>query len=258
MNRDEELIKITKVERDNTKFKVYVNNSPDYVIFSENQLVKYRIIKGNCFYDLEWVEILESLQIGKVIEKAVKYINYTLRTEKEVRTYLKEKGYTIDVIDEVIVELKKNKIIDDDNYTKLYIENSVSHLMGPKVIEYCLLDKGINKDTIYKYLETYDDKLFLDNAFKVAIKTLKTIGGIPLKKQKETVFTKLSRMGYDSIVVSDVMNSITYNEVDLNILTTEYNKLKLRGDDFPKIVTKLLAKGYEETDIRKVITELEF
>lgn len=253
MSRDEELIKITKVVKENSKYKVYVNNSPDFVYFSENQLVKYRIIKGNCFYDKEWVQIVESLEIGKIIEKATKYINYTLRTEKEIYNYLKEKGYSNDSILEVIDYLKKSKIIDDDNYAKLYIENSLSHLMGPKVIEYCLIDKGIKKEVIKNYLSIYSNEYFYNNAFICASKTLKVIGGIPLKKQKETLYTKLSRMGYDGQIVSKVMAGITYNEVDLSLLEIEFNKLKLKGLDDSKIAVKLLAKGYDEQEIRKVV-----
>ena len=94
-----------------------------------------------------------------------------------------------------------------------------------------------------------------DNALDIAKKTIKSIGGLPLSKQKEAIYTRLQRMGFNYDHISSVLNKITYNELDYDLLEKEYLKLKSKETDKQKIISKLLTKGYNFQDIKRVIQE---
>jgi SOS response regulatory protein OraA/RecX len=62
-------------------------------------------------------------------------------------------------------------------------------------------------------------------------------------------------MGYDSSIINKVLSLLEYTEVDLIKLKKEFNKIKEKESNQNKIIQKLLTKGYEYTDIIKVIED---
>ena len=59
----------------------------------------------------------------------------------------------------------------------------------------------------------------------------------------------------DSLVINKVLSLLEYTEVDLIKLKKEFNKIKEKENNQNKIIQKLLTKGYEYTDIIKVIED---
>ncbi len=58
--------------------------------------------------------------------KAIKYIGISKKTEHEVRSKLKLKGYDEDIISNVTEYLKKLEYIDDKEYIKSYIRQNIA------------------------------------------------------------------------------------------------------------------------------------
>lgn len=252
---DEKLVWIKKVQKKGQKYLVFVDDETDGIVFTEDQIVSNRIIKGNSFYQKDWNKIVDSLDEGIIFEKVLRYIDYKMRSEKEVIIYLEDKGVDSDLIDKLIKKLKDIKFIDDDRYAKQYTEECIRNEKGPYAIKYVLQNKGIASDIIDKYLEAYSPNTAYDNALDIAKKTIKSIGGLPLSKQKEAIYTRLQRMGFNYDHISSVLNKITYNELDYDLLEKEYLKLKSKETDKQKIISKLLTKGYNFQDIKRVIQE---
>ena len=71
--------------------------------------------------------------------RALKYISYKMRTEKEVREYLGE-----DCTEEIIAKLKDYKFINDEEYAKLYAEQRARFRpRSQKMLNFELKRKGI-------------------------------------------------------------------------------------------------------------------
>ena len=120
-----------------------------------------------------------------------------------------------------------------------------------------MLTKGISEEITNKYLEVYDSEFLFENALDMGRKTLKTVVGLPIQKQKESVYTRLYRMGYDYSIINRVLSNLEYSELNFDLLERDYLKLKSKEEDKNKIIQKLLAKGYNYGDIKKVIAEIE-
>ena len=75
--------------------------------------------------------------------------------------------------------------IDDDRYARIFVEEEIRHQKGPNAIKHVLLTKGIDEIIINKYLENYSNELLFENALDMGNKTLKTVIGLPIQKQKE-------------------------------------------------------------------------
>ena len=99
---DEKLVWIKKVQKKGQKYLVFVDDETDGIVFTEDQIVSNRIIKGNSFYQKDWNKIVDSLDEGIIFEKVLRYIDYKMRSEKEVIIYLEDKGVDSDLIDKLI------------------------------------------------------------------------------------------------------------------------------------------------------------
>ena len=81
----------------------------------------------------------------KCFDQAVKYLAISPRSEKEVKDKLYEKGYHREQVDYAIERCKGYKYIDDENYTRSFIDH-YSHKMGRKMLVYKLTtEKGISQ-----------------------------------------------------------------------------------------------------------------
>ena len=257
MTNDEKLIWINKVVCKGNNYLVFINDYETPLAFTENQIVNYRIVKGNSFYKKDWDEIIKSLDEGIIFDKVVKYIDYKPRTEKEVFDFLDNLNIDDIKIRNIIEKLIEINYINDERYAKNFIEQEIRNQKGPNAIKHVLYSKGIENNVIENYLSNYNNELYFDNAYDMGIKTLKTCIGLPLQKQKESVYSRLYRMGYDSSVINKVLSILEYSEVNYVKLKNELNKIKEKEDNQNKIIQKLLSKGYEYTDITKVIEDTE-
>ena len=257
MDKEEKLIWIKKVVLKGKKYLVYINDEDEGISFTEDQIVNNRIVKGNSFYEKDWKKIIKSLDEGILLDKTLKYIDYKPRTKKEVIDYLEEHNATVSNIKNIVKKLTEISFIDDDRYACIFIEEEIRHQKGPNAIKQLLLTKGIDEIIINKYLENYSNELLFENALDMGNKTLKTVIGLPIQKQKESVYTRLYRMGYDYSMITKVLSMLEYSSLDFERLEKDYLKIKSKEENQNKIIQKLLAKGYNYSDIKQVINNIE-
>lgn len=255
MSDNEKLVWIKKVQKKGQKYLVFINDEEEGLIFTEDQIVNNRIVKGNSFYQKDWNKIIKAQDEGLIFDKVLKYIDYKPRTEKEIIHYLEDKAVSVDVIKKIVKKLKDIKYLDDERYAKSFIEECIKNEKGPNAIKYILQTKGIDNLIIDKYLSDYSPDVAYENALDMAVKTIKSIGGLPLRKQKEAVYTRLQRMGFTYEHINSILNKLTYNELDFSLLEKDYLKLKSKEEDKQKIISKLLSKGYNYEDIKEVINK---
>jgi regulatory protein len=80
------------------------------------------------------------------LDKALTHITVSMKTEKEIRDYLKRKGYLQDVCDYVVEKMKGYGFLDDAQYAKQYAE-SAGKRKGARLIAMELRRRGVDEDT---------------------------------------------------------------------------------------------------------------
>lgn len=248
-----DIVKIEKVIAKGKKFLVYVDINDEEYKFSENQIVTNRIIKGALFTLEEWNKIINSQSTSTLFDQMLRFIDFKLRTKKEVIEKLMEKKSSNEDIEYIIKRLEEIGYIDDERYANLYVEDAIRGLKGPYLITFNLEQKGIESSYINQLISDYDQNIFLENAKEVALKYQKTILSHPVNKQKELIMQKLTRSGYYIDTINKVLREIEYQSDDLEKLEDEYKKLLSKTEDKNKIITSLIQKGYKYEDIKKVI-----
>ena len=91
--------------------------------------------------------------------RIMKFITYKKRTEQEIKNKFKNEIQE-EILEEVIEYLKQAKYIDDDDFVHKKINEFMKlKTMSIKEIKYKLIEKGINKKLIEKYIETNREEL---------------------------------------------------------------------------------------------------
>ena len=135
---------------------------------------------------MEYIE-----EFDKLKTKVLKYILFKKRTEQEIRQkFRQDEG---NMLDDVIEELKQNGYINDESYVERAI-NEYMNLknMSIKEIEYKLIAKGINKETVENYIYINREKL-LEYEIKSATNI---INKKSYSLEKEEILNYLRKKGY--------------------------------------------------------------
>ena len=249
---EKELVKVEKVIAKGKKYQVFIDINDEEYKFSENQIVTNRIIKGAIFTIEDWNEIVNSQNTSLLFDQMLHFIDYKLRTKKEVIEKLISKKAEQKDIDIVIERLEKINYIDDERYVSLFVQDAIRDLKGPSYIKFTLEQKGIENILIIRELEKVDDLVFEENANVLATRYQKTINNHPANKQKELIMQKLARNGFSYDVMNKVIRNLSFKEDDLDKLKEEYVKIFARTNDVHKTITSLMQKGYRYEDIKKV------
>jgi regulatory protein len=128
----------------------------------------------------------------KFYNKALEFLSYRTRSEKEVRDKLRVKSVELGTIDKIIEKLKEKRFINDEEFARQWIENRNRFKpRSARLIAIELKQKGISAEIIESV--TKDQELGaqsdLESAKKLAEKRIERLKNLP----KQEIYTKLGR-----------------------------------------------------------------
>lgn len=252
MNNDQLYI-VENITKKGKKYGVRFSNLEEELYLLEDQIVEYRIIKGNAFTIHEMEQIKTSSEIAKYYQKVLHYIDFKPRTEKEVREYLNDSSLSENDINQIIKKLKTIHFIDDFRFAIRFTEELIRRKKGRFGIYQTLRQKGLESVYIEESLKQYTLEMERNNALEVAQKAAKLYTSYPIKKQKQQIMQKLTSAGYGQEVIYTILNQLVFETDFEERLKKEYQQLLSKQMEKEKIVAKLLAKGYEYSDIQKMM-----
>lgn len=241
------IIKFKKVST--SKYKVYFDNNTN-TLLHEDIILKYNLIGNKYIDDNILDDILKDNNNYLVYDIALKYINTKMRCENEIRDYLRKRSIEDNLINKVILKLKKEGYLDEITYIRSYIYDKINiSKIGPNKIKKELIKLKLNEDSITDELFKIDEeslKIELENQITKKIKQNKNCSGNVLKQKIITYFID---KGYDKNMILEILDDKNLNNEDL--LKKEYNKLynkyskKYSGTELEMIIKqKLYQKGF--------------
>lgn len=140
-------------------------------------------------------------EFEKYLNKALHFLSYRARSEKEVRDKLVLKKAPPEIIERIILSLKEHKFLNDVDFAKQFIEQRLR--LRPKslrIIELELKAKGISQDIIEELRSENQElrtDLDLESARKLVEKKIDKYRDFP----KQIIYQKLggflARRGFD-------------------------------------------------------------
>ena len=204
-------MKIVKYKKGtNSKYKLFLEDGTiidtyEDVILNNNLLYKKEI--DNDLYNI----IINDNMYEEAYNKSVNYIEVRLRSVSEIRIFLKNKKYSEEVIDDTVKRLLKNNLLNDEVFTKAFINDKLNFTtMGPYKIELELKKHNIDNSIITNYINNIDDDIIYEKINKLInkfIKTNKKHKGLILKNK---IYNNLLNLGYNSSMILEMLNNYEF------------------------------------------------
>ena len=202
---------ITKIElqkRNKDRVNIYLDN--EYAFSISMELVYKESLKPKMEIDVERLkDIADKEGYLKCKNTALRIIERSFKTEKEIRDKLKEKEYTDNQIEKTIEFLREYNFINDESYAKAYINDKLAS-RGRQKIKYDLIKKGVDRNLIDEKLSCIDSDDEKNTAFNLAKKKYNSIK----KSESDTyklsgkLYRFLMSKGYNYELVKDVVKEV--------------------------------------------------
>lgn len=144
-------------------------------------------------------------------DKALYYLQFSGKTEAELRKKLAEQGFLPASVDSAIAFLKHYRYLDDEDYVRRYIEKN-KHKKSRKQMLYELRQKGVSADTLDQVFE----EMPVDE--RAQIETLlmkkKYAGEAASREEKQKITAYLSRKGFSYDTIQSVLIHYGRNKGD--------------------------------------------
>ena len=202
-------MQITELRKQKGKkalYSVFVDNNY-FCTLDEFSIYKNKLTLGQDI-DKQTLEDIqaESMQ-SSAFELCLDILSRMLKTEYQMRQYLKSKGFLPKIIDNVITKLKDYHYINDEYYAQSFI-NAKYNTCGKYKLKNELKQKGIADDIINNMLDTLQPQD--DVLHSIALKYINN------KEKNKDTYAKLSRhlaskgFGWDEI--NSTINKIKAQE----------------------------------------------
>ena len=213
----QETMKITQVEPQKNnphRFNIYLDGQfafgADEDLVVDHRLVVEKIVESG---DLE--KILFDAEIGKLMERIYRLSNIRMRSEKEIRNYLKELSFKRKVkgeeeISPIVIESTidraiKKTLIDDEEFAKNWVESRRrSKYKGNRAIMSELIQKGVDRHIIVEVLQEDGEtqEKLAEQALEKKMTIWKNLSDMVVKK-KATEY--LMRKGFEYSLVKETI-----------------------------------------------------
>ena len=248
-------MKIVKYEKQkNGMYQVFFDNDYD-VDLHEEIILKYNLLIKKEATQKEIDKMLDENNKYIAYNQSIKYLSHKMRSIKETKEHLYKNGFNKDTIDEVIDLLQKEKYLDDDLYSKAFINDKVLLTNdGPNKIKNKLIELGVDKNIIDSNIDIYTKEEQQKKIKKIIDKQISINKSKSANALKNKISNYLYNLGYDKHLILDYLNSVSIKD-DKELYKKEYDKIykklsrKYSGDDLEfKVKQKLYALGFNRFD----------
>lgn len=139
-------------------------------------------------------------------QSAYRLLSYRDRSVKEIETKLAEKGYSEEIIAEVIASLKEANYLDDDRFARQWVRFRTEHRhFGPIRLKRELLEKGISSEEADRAIEGRSEEWDLVEQAEAALRRrLKDPSLLHDLKTRQKAYAFLQRKGFNTETIFKV------------------------------------------------------
>ncbi len=202
------ITEISVQKKNKNRCNIYIDNV--FAFGVSNELIYKENLKVGMMVDEEKLKkIAYEENLINCKETALKIIERSYKTKKEMIKRLLEKGYALEEVNETLKFLEEYNFINDESYTKAFI-NDRTKTQGKQKIKYALKNKGVSDEIIEEELSKLDMEKEKENANILALKKY----NILIKREsdkyklKEKIIRFLISRGYNYEVAKDAVNEI--------------------------------------------------
>lgn len=223
------------------RYSIFINETFAFGV-DEEVLLKFELKKGLHVDEALQKQIESEESFYKAYSKVLNYLSYSMRTEKQIKEYLKKHEFS-HFTERMIENLKKLRLIDDLMFAQSYVRTMASvNQKGPSNIIQDLKTRGVSENKILDAIEEYPEEQQLENATELAGKQWKKSKNRSQFESIQKAKQYLINKGYSFQMAEEAVQSIdTEKDED-----DEFKTLVRQADKAYKRYARKY-KGYELT-----------
>lgn len=275
MTSEEKIITSIEVQKNNKeRVNIYIDGS--YAFSCSAELVYTHGLKPKSSVNIEELqELIDEDNYLKCKTSALKLIEKSYKSEKEIFDKLLKKGYEEKTAARVIAFLKSYNFLNDEDFARMYVSDKIKS-QGKNKIKYALLRKGIDEAVIEEKLKASGSEVEIKTAEKLAEKRYKLL----LKQENDRrkisgkLWEYLMRNGFNKDIIEGIVQKLDTvetteqeaeeKETDLEGLRELAEKrysvlIKSEKDGrklYKKLADYLMRRGFKWEDIKKTISSV--
>lgn len=242
------------------RYKITLSDLNEFILYEE-VIFKHELLLKKDINAERLDEILEDNKYYEAYNIALSYIEYKLRSKKELKDYLERKEFDFNLINKIIEDLTNRGYINDKAYAKAFIQDKLLFTnYGPNKIKASLINSGVDENIASEAVSNISYDIFEDKVKKI-IEKRKKLNKKTINIFKMKTIEYLLSLGYDKEMImshlyidEDVVieNSIEKLIKERNKLIEKYSK-KYSGSKLDyQVKAALYRKGYTSNDINKI------
>lgn len=191
--------------------RVSIFADDEFLLSCHKELVYRKSLKKGDKVDPELLlELAREDEYIKAKDAALRHIEMSIKTVKQVEDKLREKEYSEEIIERVIDFLHEYRLLDDLKYAQTFLKEKLRS-RGIKKARFELLAKGISKDNIELAMESVSTTTVEEDAcMKIAEKKYEQLRKREQDeyKLKNKLYTFLAGKGFESELISSTLRRI--------------------------------------------------
>jgi regulatory protein len=202
-----------------TALEIQKHNKERVNVFLDGQfalgvtvLVAAALRKGQYLSDVEIEKLKQEDERNKAYARAIRFLGFRARSQAEMVRYLRDKGYSAEVVDEIVGRLVNEQYLDDEAFARFWLEDRERFRpRGQQALRYELRQKGITDEVIDTVLTDLDEDELAWKAVEGKLYRWKNLAEQDLKKK---IVGFLSRRGFNYETANKVFNR-AWSSLDL-------------------------------------------
>ena len=205
-------MKINRIVKKGARDMIIHFEDDEFLILALEVFLKSGLKKGDELSEDRFSFFVTENRLYHIKQRAFRYLGRRLHSASELRTKLRQKGYEIEMIDQVISELKDKSYLDDTEFASVFVEEKFrSKLWSERKLKAELIKRGVKSSVISEVLsKKFSEEDDYNNALTVALKKYKNLQERNLDSQttKKKLTSFLNTRGYNYETIKQVCDKI--------------------------------------------------
>ncbi|CAH0347636.1 recombination regulator RecX [Bacillus sp. CECT 9360] len=207
-----QITKITTQKKRKDRYNIYLDEEYAFSV-DEEVLLKFQLKKGTDIDEFNLADIQYYDEIQKAFTLALNYLSHRMRSESEIRTYLKKKEMVEPVIQETVHKLYNYNYLDDSAFAEAFVRTQInSGNKGPIIIRQELKEKGVSEKNIVQALLQYSFDIQEEHTRKMAEKSIAKEKNISERALKQKLEQTLLRKGFSMDVIKEALLNVSFEK----------------------------------------------
>lgn len=200
-------MRINKYQKiSNSKYRLFLSNG-EVIDTYANIILEQELLTKKELTLSTYNKILNDTIIYEKYDSCLKYIQVRVRSEKEIRDYLKRKKADQEEI--IIEKLINSNYLNDDYFAKCFINDKLKFTSwGPYKVINELKKHNINNEIINKYSYLLNDELIKQKLEKLINKKISANHKLDNVHLKNKLYNNFLKLGYESSMILTILNNI--------------------------------------------------